>query len=269
MNGLSAYNDDSQSESEDTVASTSKLPSTANNDKTLKNSFAGSSDSRLLPKSQVIIRRPAHPRSQPRAHISDDIVPEHHTAIKSVSSEGPEESAGVQAVTSIEEADELARLQKLLRPPPIPGISDWGIPPEPSSPCDPGIVEKLAQFHSLKRDPQNPKHFNDSLMSNRSFRNPHLYAKLVEFIDVDERTTNFPTDIWNPNDVQREWFASSIAEVQKARSEQATAIQSKRTQIDFTSSKPAVSSSSQSLYEKGSGTRNSRFQPYSKPRRAL
>ena len=47
-------------------------------------------------------------------------------------------------------------------------------------------------------------------MSNRSFRNPHLYAKLVEFVDVDERTTNFPRSIWDPMDVRDEWFAERI-----------------------------------------------------------
>lgn len=62
----------------------------------------------------------------------------------------------------------------------------------------------------LKRDPANPKHFNDSLMSNRSFRNPHLYAQLVEFVDVDERTTNFPESLWNPNDMQDDWYADRI-----------------------------------------------------------
>ncbi|KAJ3565849.1 hypothetical protein NP233_g7382 [Leucocoprinus birnbaumii] len=48
-------------------------------------------------------------------------------------------------------------------------------------------------------------------MSNRSFRNPHLYAKLVEFVDVDERATNFPKDIWDPLDLQEDWFADKIA----------------------------------------------------------
>ena len=54
-------------------------------------------------------------------------------------------------------------------------------------------------------------------MSNRSFRNPHLYAKLVEFVDVDERTTNFPRDLWDPNDVRVEWFADSIGTFLKRR----------------------------------------------------
>lgn len=47
-------------------------------------------------------------------------------------------------------------------------------------------------------------------MSNRSFRNPHLYAKLVEFVDVDESATNFPKDIWDPTDVKDEWFFDRI-----------------------------------------------------------
>lgn len=47
-------------------------------------------------------------------------------------------------------------------------------------------------------------------MSNRSFRNPHLYAKLVEFVDVDERVTNFPRAVWDPADVQDDWFADRI-----------------------------------------------------------
>ncbi|OCH87608.1 hypothetical protein OBBRIDRAFT_796054 [Obba rivulosa] len=107
-------------------------------------------------------------------------------------------------------ADELTRIRSLLRPPPIPGTEDWGIPPPSMDPPDPVIESKLVEFLRLKRDPANPKHFNDSLMSNRSFRNPHLYAKLVEFVDVDERATNFPKHIWDPDDVREEWFADRI-----------------------------------------------------------
>ena len=47
-------------------------------------------------------------------------------------------------------------------------------------------------------------------MANRAFRNPHLYAKLVEFVDVDERTTNFPAHVWDPLDVRDEWYADRI-----------------------------------------------------------
>jgi hypothetical protein len=66
------------------------------------------------------------------------------------------------------------------------------------------------QFRAYKAHPTQPKHFNDSLMANRSFRNPHLYAKLVEFVDVDESATNFPKDLWDPWDVKEEWYADKI-----------------------------------------------------------
>ncbi|KAF8551643.1 hypothetical protein OG21DRAFT_1486814 [Imleria badia] len=270
--GLVAYSDDSQSDSEDNVASTSRSAGIGlanNHDKPLKGLSASSSDARLLPKSQVIIRRPAPTRSHPRAHLSDDIVTERSQSAAPPLT--PEECLkDLPSASSSSEDHELTRIRELLRPPSISGVVDWGIPAESTAPCDPAIEAKVAQFLTLKRDPVNPRHFNDSLMSNRSFRNPHLYATLVDFVDVDERTTNFPTSIWDPNDVEPEWFADRIgtwclvasfdprsypsplfvwlrfsclgnihlkAELQKARSEQASAAQSKRSQIAFTSSK--------------------------------
>lgn len=162
---------------------------------------------------------------------------------------------------------------------------------------------KVAQFLALKRGPENPRHFNDSLMSNRSFRNPHLYATLVEFVDVDERTTNFPTNIWDPNDVEPEWYADRIgtsrlviwfdprscpswpfcmatqlwfyfsgnmyffkAEIQKARSEQASAAQAKRSQIAFTSAKAPPTQPTRLVQERGGDRRKGRFHPYPRGR---
>ncbi|KAE9398529.1 HCNGP-domain-containing protein, partial [Gymnopus androsaceus JB14] len=131
------------------------------------------------------------------------------------------------------------RIRLLLRPPPIPGLDDWGIPPEVTpegSTCDPALEAKLKQFHELKSLPS-PKHFNDTLMSNRSFRNPHLYAQLVDFVDIDERSTNFPKEIWDPDLVRYgEWDAEKIAAYQKTRSEQQSQQAKARTNIDFMTS---------------------------------
>lgn len=49
-------------------------------------------------------------------------------------------------------------------------------------------------------------------MANKAFRNPHIYAKLVEFVDVDEMGTKFPKDIWDPFDLKPEWYADKIGE---------------------------------------------------------
>ena len=93
-------------------------------------------------------------------------------------------------------------------------------------------------------------------MSNRSFRNPHLYAQLVDFVDVDESTTNFPKDVWDPWDVEEEWYAENLSEsilpqaairahffqakVQTESEKTRVTSQSKpRARIDFTSSSSA------------------------------
>ncbi|KAL5480656.1 hypothetical protein ACEPAI_9596 [Sanghuangporus weigelae] len=188
-------------------------------------------------------------------------------------------SPSTSHTSSERQVDELARIRTLLRPPPIPGLDDWGIPPVPNGDddeCDPALIAKLSQFQELKRDPSNPRHFNDSLMSNRSFRNPHLCAELVEFVDVDECTTKFPADIWDPRDVREGWFAERIAEEQKRREERQAAKQAagKRSHIDFTSSSHSSSARPTSgtarygtgLHHSGSGgylNRGSRFAPYS------
>jgi len=205
----------------------------------------------------------------------------------SPSSEFPQDQIPDQDQGLTQPEDELASIRAILKPPPIPGVEDWGIPPPTPEPCNPSIHAKLAQFSTLKRDPHDPKHFNDSLMSNRSFRNPHLYAKLVEFVDVDERVTNFPKRIWDPEDLEDGWFADEIAEQQKFRADKQIATQTpgKRSQIAFASSSTLASQPSgggNKSYDSGSaysadhgpgrsghsttvlggGKRPSRYQPY-------
>lgn len=47
-------------------------------------------------------------------------------------------------------------------------------------------------------------------MKNKSFNNPHIYAKLVDFVQVDETGTNFPKSMWDPHDIQPEWYAEEL-----------------------------------------------------------
>jgi hypothetical protein len=47
-----------------------------------------------------------------------------------------------------EHPDELSEIRSLLRPPPIPGVDDWGIPPESTEPYDPAI--KVPKYYNLR-----------------------------------------------------------------------------------------------------------------------
>ncbi|KAI0657038.1 HCNGP-like protein-domain-containing protein [Cubamyces menziesii] len=283
MRGLVAYDDDPLSDHED-QPSTSRLPASSSTAVTDNGATASKStpdlnarsaatldhpprtaNSSSSSKPAIIIRRHAPAKPHLRTRIPEDPADEPGPSTAPTARSTSQE-ASTSAVDTLYEDDELARIRQLLRPPPIPGVEDWGIPPEPDAPCDETIKAKITQFLALKRDPVNPRHFNDSLMSNRAFRNPHLYAKLVEFVDVDERTINFPKQIWDPMDVKEEWYADRIAEAQKARSE-ATAVaqsSSKRSHIDFASSS---SSSATRSRPTSIETKPSRFQPYSVPPR--
>ncbi|KAJ2919062.1 hypothetical protein MD484_g1333, partial [Candolleomyces efflorescens] len=183
------------------------------------------------------------------------------------------------------EDDELVQIRKLLRPPPIPGVENWGIPPEPSEGAvdlDPEVLTKLSTFLHLKHNPTTPKHFNDSLMSNRSFRNPHLYATLVDWAGVkNEKVSNFPTDIWDAEGLHLEegWFVEGLTEAQKRRADkiQREQEQSKalgggmgKRKIEFASAAAAAGGGvnkgnnfySHSNTSSGSVAAPARFQPY-------
>ena len=62
---------------------------------------------------------------------------------------------------------------------------------------------KLLKFHELKAS---GTHFNVSLARNRQLRNPHIYAKLVKWVDVDEGASCYPQrapDAWNATPAHR------------------------------------------------------------------
>ena len=88
-------------------------------------------------KPAIIIRRHAPAKPHPRARLPEDIA-ESAGPSTSPHAQSQEDNRSVSELPE-ESTDELARIRHLLRPPPIPGVQDWGIPPEPTEPCDEGI----------------------------------------------------------------------------------------------------------------------------------
>ncbi|GAA5878488.1 hypothetical protein JCM16303_002098 [Sporobolomyces ruberrimus] len=131
----------------------------------------------------------------------------------------------------------------------LDSLSRFGIPPIPTGECHPAVQAKLNNFNALRQS--RGLHFNDSLSSSKAFRNPRIYTKLVEFMDVDETGNCWDKRVWDPKEIGRDGTASRLAELQKLRSEakQASVGQpNSRSSINFTSS-----SSSSSLSSKGGG----------------
>ncbi|KAK3842031.1 MAG: HCNGP-like protein-domain-containing protein [Linnemannia gamsii] len=128
-----------------------------------------------------------------------------------------------------------ALMRVLLRPKPIPGIENFGIPPSPESEVNPDVQAKIEHFYTVKRT--RGMHFNESLMKNKNFRNPRIYQTLVEAAGLNEIGTNFPkSEFFDIEGYGPASYATGIAEAQKQASEKLAQQQAMgRTNIQFVS----------------------------------
>ncbi|KAJ9076435.1 SAP30-binding protein [Entomophthora muscae] len=115
-----------------------------------------------------------------------------------------------------------------------PGCPSWELPPEPETEINPELQAKVAGLQAiLERGIQ----FNQRLRANQSFRNPHIYDKLVEFLDLDEFGTNFPKSWYDPSAFPSAIRGSRLTEAQKAAAKAKAAAQATnpRSNITFVS----------------------------------
>ncbi|KAI9306941.1 HCNGP-like protein-domain-containing protein [Cunninghamella echinulata] len=147
--------------------------------------------------------------------------------------------------------DRSSLLKNLLIPKAIDGIDNWGILPEPNTACDSERQEKIEHFLSLRKSGHC---LNEHLQRNKSFRNPRIYAKLVEFVDIDEIGSNFPKDQFDPKGFPESSYMDGILETQRQIAEEkAQRAAQGRSQLAFvpsstsSSTPPSISSPSISI----------------------
>ncbi|UZJ53968.1 hypothetical protein CBS101457_003288 [Exobasidium rhododendri] len=150
---------------------------------------------------------------------------------------------------------------------------EWGLGVErpPSGHINEALFAKLSNFQTLKEE--QGTHFNQSLAKNRSFRNPHIYDKLVQWVEVEETASGYgdmikrkgkekekADDIWMSSRKAREELKLQggrevIATLQKRRQEESDERKRKnrRDNIDFIgsakTSSPSFSSHSKARSE--------------------
>lgn len=87
---------------------------------------------------------------------------------------------------------------------------------------------------------------NAHLQHNKAFRNPRIYARLVEFTEVDEYGSNFDKEDFDPYGFPKELYIDGILETQRKQAEEKAAAQQNRTSVNFVPQQPPELSQQQS-----------------------
>ncbi|KAI0244871.1 SAP30-binding protein, partial [Massospora cicadina] len=121
-------------------------------------------------------------------------------------------------------------------PEPWQGCSSWELPPEPSTEVNSEVQAKVDGLQAML---EHGIQFNQRLQVNQSFRNPHIYDKLVEYLDLFEFGSNFPRSWYNPSALPSSIRGSRLTEAQKAAAKAKAAAQAANTRssIPFVSAK--------------------------------
>jgi len=87
------------------------------------------------------------------------------------------------------------------------------LPPEPPSQCSRELQEKIEKLWEKK---QMGMDMNAVIQNKKAFRNPSIYAKLIQFCDIDELGTNFPPELYDGHLFGRESYYDELGKIQKA-----------------------------------------------------
>ncbi|VDD77529.1 unnamed protein product [Mesocestoides corti] len=104
---------------------------------------------------------------------------------------------------------------------------DVTLPPEPKELCSmhlQNVVESTVRRmqHDIGFDP------NRMIQDNKAFRNPSIYKKLISFLDIDEKGTNFSPDIFNPYRWDSNSFYDKLGEIQNREVERLEKLRKER-----------------------------------------
>ncbi len=87
------------------------------------------------------------------------------------------------------------------------------LPPEPPGFCDEQIQEKVNRVMKKKEQGFD---MNYVIQSKKNFRNPSIYEKLIEHVDIDEFGTNFPKELYDGHLFGPESYYDVLAKDQRA-----------------------------------------------------
>lgn len=89
------------------------------------------------------------------------------------------------------------------------------LPPKPTEKPSASVTEKITTLYEKMETKQ--MDMNKLIQERKEFRNPSIYEKLIEFCEIDEFGTNYPSDVYDPKKWRKSEMNSyvKLAEAQK------------------------------------------------------
>ncbi|XP_058949079.2 SAP30-binding protein isoform X2 [Pocillopora verrucosa] len=109
------------------------------------------------------------------------------------------------------------------------------LPPEPTGRCSNTLQDKIRSL--LEKTHQEKLDLNTNIQNRKDYRNPSIYKKLLQFLNIDETGSNYPKSLFDPTCWPEESYYESLSKAQKEayeRKEKEKAKQA-RTQVEFVS----------------------------------
>lgn len=88
------------------------------------------------------------------------------------------------------------------------------LPPEATGKCSKRLQEKVERlFDKMQREGRD---LNYEIQKRKDFRNPSIYEKIIEFCGIDEKGTNYPPELYHPDNwvLDENSFYDKLAQAQ-------------------------------------------------------
>ncbi|CAH1394328.1 unnamed protein product [Nezara viridula] len=95
-----------------------------------------------------------------------------------------------------------------------PMFKDVDLPPEPTGTCSSDLTKKIAEMTELMN--LNGCDMNLIIQKRKSFRNPSMYEKLIEYCNINEFGTNYERRVYDPMKWGESSYYDELAKAQNA-----------------------------------------------------
>ncbi|XP_042240376.1 SAP30-binding protein-like isoform X1 [Homarus americanus] len=107
------------------------------------------------------------------------------------------------------------------------------LPAPPPGKCPQHLQDKVNRC--LNEVQRGNKDYNAKIQNNKEFRNPGIYEKLIDLLQLDEMGTNYPLDMYDPHCWGKESYYDELARVQKEEMDKREKERKDKTKVDIIS----------------------------------